>query len=137
MNENLDGKIERKLIERLKKLKRVEMKHIVRLDDATIAYYCEETDEIIMFVDVIVVDAMTHFKSWGESTDENIEKFIANFLTRTTLHEMIHYCGIDNSKQCEYLAVKYVWESEGIARIVANWLYPDDKIADVAEVELE
>jgi hypothetical protein len=134
----MNGKLERKLIDQLKKLKRVEMTHLVRLDDATTAYYCEETDEIIMFVDVIVVDAMTHFKVWGESADETIEQFIANFVgTRTPLHEMLHYCGVNSSKQCEYLAVKYTWYSEVIARIVANWLYPYGKIAEVVEVELD
>jgi hypothetical protein len=128
---------ERRVIEQLKKLKRVKMTHIVRLDDTTTAYYCEEADEIIMFVDVICNDAVIHFKSWGESADKSIERFLVNFFTRTTLHELFHYCGVESSKQCEYLAVKYTWQSDGVARIVANWLYPKEKVEDVVEVELD
>ena len=118
-----------------KDIQRVTLTHITRKDDDTSAYYCEESDEIILFYDVIATDALTHYNVWGSTVDKDMAEFCANFVgTRTSLHELFHYCGIKESKQCEYLAVKLTWGSDAIGKIVANWLYPKGKIVPVPEV---
>jgi len=126
--------IERKLIQRLKKLKRLEMKQIFRSEDITTAYYCEETDELIIFIDVVLDDCKTHFQAWGILKDKKIWRFAAGFISRTVIHELLHWCGITSSRMCEYVALLFTWD-EGTAKIVSGWLYPTQKLVDIPVIE--
>jgi hypothetical protein len=127
--------IKRKVIERLKKLKRVEMLHLLRKDDETAAYYCEEEDEIILFVDVLTFDTMAHWRHWGKGLDVSFEDFVLRFIgIRTPLHELLHYCDIESSKQAEYVALWLTWGNKELAQAVANLAYVHGKINKVGEI---
>ena len=127
--------IERKLIKRLKKLERLEMKQLFRLEDATTAYYCEETDELIIFIDVVLDDCKTHFQAWGVLKDRKMWRFAAKFISRTVIHELAHWSGVTSSRICEYLALMFLW-NEGTAKIVSGWLYPTQKLVEVPVIEI-
>ena len=125
-----------KLIERLKKVKRVRLEHMLRKEDDTTAFYCYDIDEIRLFIDVALDDCKNHYNAWGASLAKNFPEFAAKFLDRIVLHELFHWCGIENDRQCEYMALSFVWNKTA-AKIVSEWEYPEQKITEVPEVEIE
>ncbi len=138
MRERLNKGHESRIVRRMRRtIHRVRVEHLLRSDDETAAYYCPESDEIIMFYDVIMKDALIHFRAWASGLEQDLESFAMNFVVMRTLHELFHACDIESSKQCEYLAVKLIYGSEEIARMEANWMYPCGKIQRVPEVTKE
>lgn len=130
---------EHKLIERLKRLKKIErlrLQHMLRKDDDTTAFYCFDTDEIRLFIDVVLGDCKTHYDAWGMSLTRNVPEFVVKFLSRTVLHELFHWSGEENDRQCEYWAISLTWD-ETTAKIVSGWIYPGQKIVEITEVEIE
>jgi len=125
-----------KLIERLRKIKRVHLEHMLRKEDDTTAFYCFDLDEIRLFIDVALDDCKNHYNAWGASLTLDFAEFVAKFLDRIVLHELFHWCDIESDRQCEYLAISLVW-NKGAAKIVSGWQYPDQKLANVPEVEIE
>jgi len=124
-----------KLIRRLKKLERVEVLHMLRKDDITCAYYCEETDEIIFFVDIIVDDMKTHHKVWGHVKEKKLEDFAVKYLSRVLLHELMHWGGIESSRTCDFFALSFLYDEE-TASIITAWVYPELERVKIGIVEL-
>jgi len=115
----------KKIIQRLRKIRRFDLTHKMRADDTTIAYYSKEEDLMIIFIDIALDDMMTHWRIWGRLRETTIDRFVAKYLTKVTLHELFHWGGIKSSKICEFLSIMCVWNDE-IANIIASWMYPEE-----------
>jgi len=129
-------KQERKLVQRLKKIDRLKLSQILRRDDITVAYYCLETDELILFIDVVAADLYIHFNAWGKIKEGDIVRFTTKLLTRTILHELYHWGGLESSKVCDYLAFWFVWD-KATASVVSSWLYPDETLPKFGVIDLK
>jgi len=126
----------RKLIRRLKKFERLEVLHKLRKDDTTCAYYCEETEELVLFVDIMVSDLQTHHEVWGYLKEREIEDFTVKYLSRVMLHELMHWAGIIYSRTCEFVALSLTFDTE-TASIISGWLYPREKRCAFIVVEID
>jgi len=125
-----------KLIERLRKIQRVRLEAMLRKEDDTVAFYCLDLDVIRLFIDVALDGCKDHYVAWGISLADNFADFVAKFLIRTVLHELFHWCEVESDRQCEYLALLFVW-NETVAKMISRWQYPTEDIVQVSEIEID
>lgn len=113
-----------RLIDRLKKIRRLEVKTLFRDEDDTVAFYDYENDVLMLFIDKALEDMINHWNMWGRIIKDDPIEFTWKFIHHVYLHELFHWAAVESSKQAEYMALLMTWNI-GIAKNISEWLYQD------------
>ena len=114
-----------RLVDRLKKIRRLDLKTLFRNEDDTIAFYDQEHDLLMLFIDKALEDMTTHWNMWGRIVKDDPVDFSWKFINHIYLHEMFHWAGVESSKQAEYMALLLNW-NHGVAKNISEWMYHNE-----------
>lgn len=115
-----------RIIERLRKMKRLKVKTLLREEDKTIALYAPLEDLMLFFIDIALDDCNTHWKEWGFVREKTFLDFLIKYVSKVFLHELDHWGGdLQSDKQAEYVGLMLVW-NQFLAKAITELIYPDE-----------